>query len=93
MLLKKLPTVIERCWNPDPSKRPPAIELYNTFKFWYLGKCYRQFKNADRFSALRELREVINSDQSDLSTADMSKEKTNSDQSLSSVSSMSSWKI
>lgn len=68
MLLKKLPTVIERCWNPDLSKRPPAIELYNTFKFWYLGKCYRQFKNADRFSALRELREVINSDQSDLST-------------------------
>ncbi|POG61402.1 kinase-like domain-containing protein [Rhizophagus irregularis DAOM 181602=DAOM 197198] len=57
-----------RCWNPDLSKRPPAIELYNTFKFWYLGKCYRQFKNADRFSALRELREVINSDQSDLST-------------------------
>ncbi|CAB4412652.1 unnamed protein product [Rhizophagus irregularis] len=82
--------LMERCWNPDPSKRPSVIELYNTFKFWYLGKCYRQFKNADRFSTLRE---VINSDQSDLSSVDMSKEKTNSDQSLSSVSSMSSCKI
>ena len=54
---------MERCWNPDPSKRPSAIELYDTFRLWFLGKCYDQFKIVDQF-LLREKTKYDRSDQS-----------------------------
>ncbi|RIB05504.1 kinase-like domain-containing protein [Gigaspora rosea] len=47
--------LMQRCWDPEPEKRPSSSEIYDIVCSWYYLKNYKEFKAADKAQNIQKI--------------------------------------